>query len=162
MLPIAMAGLSFNKNELDRFTFCAVGIDSWPVLESLPCRAKPTRGTDAAHHEDRGRHLLASRSNPQPSRFLAHLGRHCSGRRLTEQEGIEPCKSGRTNELKGCRAYLFNRPHQSLFGLVRSFKAHGSRGACLEVFWALVSEAQEFYADAAIDLSFEVDGQSAP
>ena len=32
----------------------------------------------------------------------------------------------------------------------------------LEALWALVSEAQEFYADAVIDLSFEVEAIKRP
>jgi uncharacterized protein YbjQ (UPF0145 family) len=36
------------------------------------------------------------------------------------------------------------------------------RGARLEALCALVSEAQEFYADAVIDLSFEVEAIRRP
>jgi uncharacterized protein YbjQ (UPF0145 family) len=65
----------------------------------------------------------------------------------------------RTNELKGSRAYYS-------IGRIKAFsgwcavKAHGSGGA--PALWALVSEAQEFYADAVIDLSFEVEAIRRP
>ena len=66
----------------------------------------------------------------------------------------------RTNELKGGRAYYSIRIKASSGWC--AVKAHGSGGARLEALWALVSEAQEFYADAVIDLSFEVEAIQAP
>jgi hypothetical protein len=67
----------------------------------------------------------------------------------------------RTNELKGGRAYYSIGRIKASSGW-RAAKAHGSGGACLEALWALVSEAQEFYADAVIDLSFEVEAIRRP
>jgi hypothetical protein len=67
----------------------------------------------------------------------------------------------RTNELKGGRAYYSIGPIKASSGW-RAAKAHSSGGARLEVLWALISEAQEFYADAVIDLSFEVEAIKRP
>ena len=67
----------------------------------------------------------------------------------------------RTNELKGGRAYYSIGRIKASSGWC-AVKAHGSGGARLEALWALVSEAQEFYADAVIDLSFEVMQSGAP
>ena len=58
----------------------------------------------------------------------------------------------RTNELQGGRAYYSIGRIKASSGW-RAANAHGSEGARLEALWALVSEAQEFYADAVIDLS---------
>ncbi len=67
----------------------------------------------------------------------------------------------RTNELKG------GRPHYSIGRIKasscwRAANAHGSELDRLEALWALVSEAQEFSADAVIDLSFEVEAIRRP
>ena len=67
----------------------------------------------------------------------------------------------RTNELKGGRAYYSIGRIKASSGW-RAANAHGSEGARLEALWALVSEAQEFYADAVIDLSFEVEAIRRP
>ena len=67
----------------------------------------------------------------------------------------------RTNELKGGRAYYSIGRIKASSGW-RAAKAHGSGRARLEALWALVSEAQEFYADAVIDLSFEVEAIRRP
>ena len=67
----------------------------------------------------------------------------------------------RTNELE------FGRPYHSVGRIKassgwRAANAHGSEMDRLEALWALVSEAQEFYADAVIDLSFEVEAIGHP
>jgi hypothetical protein len=67
----------------------------------------------------------------------------------------------RTNELKGDRAYYSIGRIKASSGW-RASKAHGSRGARVEALRALVTEAQEFYADAVIDLSFEVEAIRRP
>jgi hypothetical protein len=67
----------------------------------------------------------------------------------------------RTNELKGGRAYYSIGRIKASSGW-RAPNAHGSEGARLEALWALVSEAQEFYADAVVDLSFEVEAIRRP
>ena len=67
----------------------------------------------------------------------------------------------RTHELKGGRAYYSIGRIKASSGW-RAANAHGSGGARLEALWALVSEAQEFYADAVIDLSFEVEAIRRP
>ena len=67
----------------------------------------------------------------------------------------------RTNELKGGRAYYSIGRIKASSGWC-AVKAHGSGGARLEALWALVSEAQEFYADAVVDLSFEVEAIRRP
>jgi uncharacterized protein YbjQ (UPF0145 family) len=67
----------------------------------------------------------------------------------------------RTNELKGGQAYYSIGRIKASSGW-RAANARGSEGARLEALWALVSEAQEFYADAVIDLSFEVEAIRRP
>ena len=67
----------------------------------------------------------------------------------------------RTNELKGGPAYYSIGRIKASSGWC-AVKAHSSGGARLEALWALVSEAQEFYADAVIDLSFEVEAIRRP
>jgi len=67
----------------------------------------------------------------------------------------------RTNELKGGRAYYPIGRIKASSGW-RAAKAHSSGGARLKALWALISEAQEFYADAVIDLSFEVEAIKRP
>ena len=67
----------------------------------------------------------------------------------------------RTNELKGGRAYYSIGRIKASSGW-RATNARGCEGARLEALWALVSEAQEFYADAVIDLSFEVEAIRRP
>jgi hypothetical protein len=59
VLPIAMAGLNFNKNALGRI-FCAAGIDRHSG-ESIPCRAKPDTENDTAQDEDKGINSLRGR-----------------------------------------------------------------------------------------------------
>ena len=66
----------------------------------------------------------------------------------------------RTNELKGGRAFYSIGRIKASSGW-RAAEAH-SEGARLEALSALVSEAQEFYADAVIDLSFEVEAIRRP
>ena len=67
----------------------------------------------------------------------------------------------RTNELKGGRAYYSIGRIKASSGWC-AVKAHGSGGARLEALWALFTETQEFYADAVIDLSFEVEAIRRP
>ena len=67
----------------------------------------------------------------------------------------------RTNELKGGRAYYSIGRIKASSGW-RAANAHGSELARLEALWALVSEAQEFCADAVIDLNFEVEAIRRP
>ena len=67
----------------------------------------------------------------------------------------------RTNELKGGPAYYSIGRIKASSGWC-AVRAHGSGGARLEALWALVSEAQESYADAVIDLSFEVEAIRRP
>jgi uncharacterized protein YbjQ (UPF0145 family) len=67
----------------------------------------------------------------------------------------------RTNELKGGRPYYSIGRIKASSGW-HAANALGSELDRLEAFWALVSEAQEFYADAVIDLSFEVEAIRRP
>ena len=67
----------------------------------------------------------------------------------------------RTNELEGGRAYYSIGRIKASSGWCAA-NAHGSVLDRLEAFWALVSEAQEFSADAVIDLSFEVEAIRRP
>ena len=67
----------------------------------------------------------------------------------------------RTNELKGGRAYYSIGRIRASSGW-RAANALGAEGDRLEALWALVSEAQEFGADAVIDLSFEVEAIRRP
>jgi uncharacterized protein YbjQ (UPF0145 family) len=67
----------------------------------------------------------------------------------------------RTNELEGGRAYHSIGRIKASSGW-RGADAHGSEKDRLEALRALVSEAREFYADAVIDLSFEVEATGHP
>jgi hypothetical protein len=67
----------------------------------------------------------------------------------------------RTNELEGGRAYHLIGRIKASSGW-HAVNAHGSRMDRVEALWALVSEAREFYADAVIDLSFEVEAIEHP
>jgi len=67
----------------------------------------------------------------------------------------------RTNELEGGRAYHLIGRIKASSGW-HAVNAHGSGMDRVEALWALVSEAREFYADAVIDLSFEVEAIRRP
>ena len=88
----------------------------------------------------------------------ASIARVISGRNT---RGGRATQVSRTNELKGGQAYYSIGRIKASSGW-RAAKAHSSGGARLEALWALVSEAQEFYADAVIDLSFEVEAIRRP
>ena len=62
----------------------------------------------------------------------------------------------RTNELKDGRAYYSIGRIKASAGW-RAANAPGTEGDHLEALWALVNEAQEFCADAIVDLSFEFE-----
>jgi hypothetical protein len=67
----------------------------------------------------------------------------------------------RTNELEAGRAYhSIGRIKAS--SRWRAANADGSEMDRLEALRALVSEAREFYADAVVDLSFEVEAIGHP
>lgn len=61
----------------------------------------------------------------------------------------------RTNELEGGRAYDLIGRIKAYSGW-RAVNANGSEMDRLKALWPLVSEAREFYADAVVDLSFEL------
>jgi uncharacterized protein YbjQ (UPF0145 family) len=67
----------------------------------------------------------------------------------------------RTNELESGRAYHSIGRIKASSGW-RAVNTHGSEMDRVEALWALVSEAREFYADAVIDLSFEVEAIEHP
>jgi uncharacterized protein YbjQ (UPF0145 family) len=67
----------------------------------------------------------------------------------------------RTNELKGGRTYYSIGRIKASCGW-RAADAVGAERDRLDALWALVTEAQEFCADAVIDLSFEVEAIRRP
>jgi uncharacterized protein YbjQ (UPF0145 family) len=67
----------------------------------------------------------------------------------------------RTYELEGGRGYRSIARIKASRGW-HAADAHDSEVDRLEAFWALVSEAQEFHADAVIDLGFEVEAIGRP
>src|ERR1700751_848957 len=67
----------------------------------------------------------------------------------------------RTNELESGREYHSIGRIKASSGW-RAVNTHGSEMDRVEALWALVSEAREFYADAVIDLSFEVEAIEHP
>jgi uncharacterized protein YbjQ (UPF0145 family) len=77
------------------------------------------------------------------------------------KRGGKAMQVSRTNELKGGRAYYSIGRIKASSGW-RAANAHGTEEDRLEALWALVSEAQEFCADAIVDLSFEVEAIRRP
>jgi uncharacterized protein YbjQ (UPF0145 family) len=67
----------------------------------------------------------------------------------------------RTHELEGGRGYCSIARIKASSGW-HAANADESEVDRLEAFWGLVSEAQEFHADAVIDLGFEVEAIGRP
>ena len=67
----------------------------------------------------------------------------------------------RTNELKGGRGYHSIGRIKASSGW-RASDAHDAEEDRLSALWALISEAQEFDADAIVGLDFEIEAVTRP
>jgi len=119
---------------------------------------EPDEETDTAQRTEASTRRAVESKNRVGFGALGAIARVVSGR---NKRGGRAMQVSRTNELKGGRTYHSIGRIKASSGW-RAGNGQGSERARLEALWALVSEAQEFYADAVIDLSFEVEAIRRP